>query len=138
MRILIAPDKFKGSLSAAAAAQAIEVGMRQGLPQATFDLVPVADGGDGTAETIVAALGGQMRALEVSGPDAKPVTARYGVTRAENTAIIELAQASGLALVPPGTRFSAMAPGAHWRSGVVRSLPLRALTRPRSTNGLQA
>ena len=103
MRIVIAPDKFKGSLSAAAAAQAIALGMRRALPQASFDLVPVADGGDGTAETVIAALGGQMVVREVRGPDEKPVTARYGLAKGGATAVIELAQASGLALLPPGT-----------------------------------
>ena len=103
LRIVVAPDKFKGSLSSRSAAEAIGLGLARALPNAKLDLVPVADGGDGTAETIVHSLGGQMVAREVQGPDRKPVQARYGLVSGAKVAVIELAQASGLALVPAGS-----------------------------------
>ncbi len=103
LRIVVAPDKFKGSLSAAAAAEAIRQGLTRSLPDAHVDLVPVADGGDGTAETIVHTLGGRMVAHEVKGPDGKPVQARYGMLPGAGVAVVELAQASGLALMPSGS-----------------------------------
>jgi len=101
VRICIAPDKFKGSLSAGEAAQAIARGIVRVLPQAQLILVPVADGGDGTARALVDALGGRMVSAEVTGPDGRRVNAAYGVLDAQ-TAVIELAQASGLALVGAG------------------------------------
>jgi glycerate 2-kinase len=103
LRFVVAPDKFKGSLSAQAAAEAIRQGLSRALPGAQVDLVPVADGGDGTAETIVHTLGGRMVAHEVTGPDGRPVQARYGMLQGSGVAVIELAQASGLALMPTGT-----------------------------------
>jgi glycerate kinase len=103
VRIVVAPDKFKGSLSAKDAAQAIARGMARAIPDASFDLVPVADGGDGTAQTLVAALGGRMISREVHGPDGKLVNASYGQLSGGSLAVIELAQASGLALLPSGT-----------------------------------
>ncbi|HXN09276.1 MAG TPA: glycerate kinase, partial [Candidatus Acidoferrales bacterium] len=99
---MVAPDKFKGSLSSRTAAEAIGRGLGRALPQAKLDLVPVADGGDGTAETIVHSLGGQMIVCDVHGPDGKPVQARYGLLEGSKVAVIELAQASGLALIPVG------------------------------------
>jgi len=103
LRIVVAPDKFKGSLSAHAAAEAIRQGLARSLPAAQVDLVPVADGGDGTAETIIHTLGGRMVAHEVAGPDGRPVQARYGMLRGSGVAVIELAQASGLTIMPAGT-----------------------------------
>ncbi len=101
MRICIAPDKFKGSLSAREAARAIASGIARWLPKATLEIVPVADGGDGTAQTIVDSLGGLMISKTVTGPDGKAVLARYGQLP-EKVAVVELAQASGLALLPDG------------------------------------
>jgi glycerate 2-kinase len=103
LRIVVAPDKFKGSLSSRSAAEAIGRGLSRALPQAKIDLVPVADGGDGTAETIVHSLGGQMLVCDVQGPNGKPVHAHYGLLGGAKVAIIELAQASGLALMPAGS-----------------------------------
>jgi glycerate kinase len=101
VRICVAPDKFKGSLSAPEVARIIAGGLRRWLPDAQLDVVPVADGGDGTAQTIVAALGGRFVPATVTGPDGRPVKAAYGLI-GESTAVIELAQASGLALVGAG------------------------------------
>ncbi len=78
-RIVIAPDKFKGSLSARDVAVAMARGFARVFPQAALDAVPVADGGEGTAETIVHSLGGRMVARTVRGPDGKPVQASFGL-----------------------------------------------------------
>jgi glycerate 2-kinase len=101
MRICIAPDKFKGSLSAPQAAHLIAQGLRRWMPDATLELVPVADGGDGTADTLVEALGGRMVTAKVTAPSGKKINASYGLLDAR-TAVIELAQSSGLALLPVG------------------------------------
>jgi glycerate kinase len=103
LRIVVAPDKFKGSLTAREAANAIGRGLSRSLPDAQLDLIPVADGGDGTAEAIVQTLGGRMVAQTVRGPAGKPVQGRYGLLPGAGVAVIELAQASGLALVPAGS-----------------------------------
>ena len=77
-RILVAPDKFKGSLTAPAAAQAIGDGIRDALPDAEIVLRPIADGGDGTAETLHAALGGSwVHVPGVADPLGRPIEARY-------------------------------------------------------------
>lgn len=99
VRIVVAPDKFKGSLSARAAAQAIVTGLRRVFPHADCNAVPVADGGDGTAQTLVDSLGGTLVERTVSGPDGKPVRAAYGLLGGGRVAVVELAQASGLALL---------------------------------------
>ncbi len=78
------------------------LGLARALPDAQLSIVPVADGGDGTAETIVQTLGGDMRTATVRGPDGKPVQARFGMVGLADLAVVELAQASGLALIPAG------------------------------------
>lgn len=100
MKILIAPDSYKESLSAQAVADAIEAGMREVLPDAEFVKIPVADGGEGTVDSLVAWSGGGKRVVEVRGPLGEPVQAFYGLSGDGHTAIIEMAAASGLALVP--------------------------------------
>lgn len=99
MRLLIAPDSFKGSLSALAAARHMERGARAVFPQAVCDLVPMADGGEGTVDAMVEATGGSFRSLAVSGPLGAPVTARFGILGDGGTAVIEMAAASGLPLL---------------------------------------
>lgn len=99
MRFLIAPDSFKGSLSALAAAQCMERGARAVFPQAVCDLLPMADGGEGTVDAMVGATGGSLRSLTVSGPLGTPVTARFGILGDGKTAVIEMAAASGLPLL---------------------------------------
>ena len=100
MRILIAPDSFKGSLSALAAAEAMARGVRTVFPQAEVLAVPIADGGEGTVEALVAATGGTLRRSVVSGPLLEPVVALWGILGDGITAVIEMAAASGLPLVP--------------------------------------
>ncbi len=102
VRILIAPDKFKGSLSARDAAAAIATGFSRVFPFAQLDLVPVADGGDGTTQTLVENLGGQLVKRNVTGTDGKSVVASYGMLSQGRVAVVELAQASGLALLDAG------------------------------------
>ena len=104
MRIVIAPNAFKGSLSALEAATAIGEGIRVALPDADLVLVPIADGGDGTVDALVAATHGERRTLRVRGPLGEPVDAEYGLIDGGSTAVIEMAKAAGLALVPPDKR----------------------------------
>ena len=79
MRVVIAPNAFKGSLSAREAAQAMAEGVRSVRPSADLVLLPIADGGDGTVETLVSAAGGQLRRRRVRGPLGEPVEAEYGL-----------------------------------------------------------
>src|ERR1700737_1765800 len=104
MRIVVAPNAFKGSLSALEAATAIGEGIRIAVPDADVVLVPIADGGDGTVDALVAATQGERRSLRVRGPRGDPVDAEFGLIDAGSTAVIEMAKAAGLALVPPEKR----------------------------------
>ena len=104
MKIVIAPDSFKESLTALEAATAIENGMKKILPEASFIKVPMADGGEGTVQSLVDATGGKIFTKTVTGPLGTPVDAFFGISGDEKTAVIEMAAASGLHLVPPGER----------------------------------
>ncbi|KYZ76538.1 glycerate kinase [Anaerosporomusa subterranea] len=99
MRIVVAPDSFKGSVSALGVAEAMERGIRQVFPDAVVIKVPIADGGEGTVEALVAATGGQIIKQTVVGPLGEPVEAYWGVLADEETAVIEMAAASGLPLL---------------------------------------
>ena len=101
MRILIAIDKFKGSIPATVASQAIANALKQTLPEAECDLCPIADGGEGTAEAVVTALNGEWCETSTFDAQNRPVTARYGLVRAAGSleAIMEMSAASGLAMV---------------------------------------
>jgi glycerate kinase len=99
MRILVAPDSFKGSLSAMEVARAMERGVLSVLPDATVIKIPVADGGEGTVETLVEATGGRIQHATVADPLGRPVTAIWGILGDGATAVIEMATASGLPLV---------------------------------------
>ncbi|MDR9889601.1 glycerate 2-kinase [Pseudenterobacter timonensis] len=104
MKIVIAPDSYKESLSAAEVAQAIEKGFREIFPDADYVSVPVADGGEGTVEAMIAATRGKRQQAEVTGPLGEKVNACWGISGDGKTAFIEMAAASGLALVPPALR----------------------------------
>ena len=104
MRILIAPDSFKGSLSAVAAAEAMARGVHAVFPDAEVIRIPIADGGEGTVEALVAATSGTLRRLTVQGPMLEPVEAHWGILGDGLTAVIEMAAASGLPLVPQASR----------------------------------
>ncbi|MEX3170724.1 glycerate kinase [Serratia quinivorans] len=103
-KVVIAPDSFKESLSAMAVAEAIERGFRQIYPQVQYVKLPMADGGEGTVDSMVAATGGEIVRVEVSGPLGQPVSAFYGLLGEGETAVIEMAAASGLHLAPKGQR----------------------------------
>ncbi|MFJ4193884.1 glycerate kinase [Pseudomonas sp. NPDC089534] len=104
MKIVIAPDSFKDSLSAQGVAEAIAAGLAQVWPEAALVKCPMADGGEGTVESILAACEGELRRTRVRGPLGAPVDAAWGWLAHSRTAIIEMAEASGLQLVPPGQR----------------------------------
>lgn len=100
MKIVIAPDSYKESLSANEVAKAIEKGFREIFPDAHYVSVPVADGGEGTVDAMVSATQGSKIATTVTGPLGEPVAACWGISGDGKTAFIEMAEASGLALVP--------------------------------------
>ena len=104
MKIVIAPDSYKESLSALEVATQIEAGFREIFPDADYQKLPMADGGEGTVAALVAATGGTLVSAQVTGPLGEPVQAFYGLTGDGATAVIEMAAASGLALVPPERR----------------------------------
>ncbi|HHW4412672.1 glycerate kinase [Citrobacter freundii] len=104
MKIVIAPDSYKESLSALEVATAIEQGFREIWPDADYVKIPVADGGEGTVEAMVAATAGRLVHVDVTGPLGSSVQAFYGLSGDARSAFIEMAAASGLALVPVDSR----------------------------------
>ncbi len=104
MRIVLAIDSFKGSMSSAEAAEAAKEGILSVSHHAEVCSVPIADGGEGTVEALVNGMGGELRTVTVHGPLFEPVDAVYGYLPESNTAIIEMAAASGLVLVPKEKR----------------------------------
>ena len=104
MKIVIAPQSFKESVSALVAAKAIQRGVLAAAPDAETVLAPVADGGNGTLDVLVEGTGGQRFQHAVTGPLGWPEEAAWGVMGDGRTAVVEAAQASGLALVPPSRR----------------------------------
>ena len=99
---LVAPDSFKGSFSAAEVAAAIARGLRAGGREAVE--MPVADGGEGTMDVLLGALGGERRTVTASDPLGRPVEAAFGLLPGGDVALVEAAQASGLGLVPEAER----------------------------------
>ena len=104
MKVVIAPQTFKGSISALDVAEAMRDGIRRILPDARTVLVPVADGGDGTLETLVEGSGGEIRTCEITGPLGENRSAQWGAMGDGLTAVIEMARTSGLTLVPVDRR----------------------------------
>jgi glycerate 2-kinase len=104
MKVVIAPDKFKGSLTALEAAVAMARGVSRIDPRAAIDLVPMADGGEGTAAALVSAANGTYANARVTGPLGEPLSAMFGLLDGGRTAVIEMAAASGLSLVPAPLR----------------------------------
>jgi glycerate kinase len=104
--VLVAPDKFRGTLTAEEAAAAVARGWRRARPADVLDLVPLADGGEGTLDALVSALSGEVRTVAVTGPLGQPVEAAFGLAASggEALGIVEMARASGLALVPADRR----------------------------------
>jgi len=103
MKVLVAPDSFKGSLSAVRAARAMQRGVRRALGATRVDRCPLADGGEGTAEVLIDALGGELRRVRVTGPLTDPVDAAWGWLPG-SVAVVETASAAGLPLVPEASR----------------------------------
>jgi len=105
VKIIIACDSFKEALPALQACEAVARGARRARPDATIDLVPMADGGEGTVATLVAATGGELRETTVGDPLGRPVRATWGLLGGgRGIAVIEMASASGLGLVPAALR----------------------------------
>ena len=101
MRLVIAPDKFKGSLTAPEVAERIASGARRADPTIEVVMVPVADGGEGTLDAVLAA-GFESRTALVAGPTGAQIEAEFAVRGAE--AVVEMARASGLDLLPGGRK----------------------------------
>jgi len=104
MKILVAPDSFKESLTAVEAADSLEQGLKRAKSDFTIEKFPMADGGEGTVKSLVNATNGRLINKSVTGPLGGEVKAFYGILGDGKTAVIEMAAASGLALVPPEKR----------------------------------
>ncbi len=104
MNILIAPDSFKDCLSARQVAEAIKRGIERILPGAGFQIAPMADGGEGTVQSLIDATGGQLVHLQVMDPLMREIGSFYGITGDGSTAVIEMASASGIELLAPSER----------------------------------
>ncbi len=104
MKIVIAPDSMKECASAEVVAAAIARGVRRAVADAVVETLPLADGGEGTASALVSATGGRMVTCSVRDPMGRVIEARYGMLGDGLTAVVEMAEASGLALVPPALR----------------------------------
>ncbi|MEE8414387.1 MAG: glycerate kinase, partial [Dehalococcoidales bacterium] len=102
MKVVIAPQGFKGNLNALKVGQAIETGIKRALPDVTTVIKPMADGGEGTTQALLIATGGSLLETEVTGPLGEPVVAQWGLLGDNETAAIEMAAASGITLVPAG------------------------------------
>ncbi|MDC0772113.1 glycerate kinase [Streptomyces sp. HD] len=113
-RVVVAPSGFKESLSAQAAADAIADGVRRVLPEAVLDLIPLVDGGEGTAAALAAATGGRLVALPATGPVGEQVGTHFALLGGRETAVVEMAAVAGLSLVPRALRD----PGATTTYGV--------------------
>ena len=98
MKVAIAIDSFKGSLSSVAAGNAAAEGVRRVFPDAECVVRPLADGGEGTVDALVAGLGGELKSVTVTGPAGKPVNAKYGLLP-DGVAVMEMAEAAGITLV---------------------------------------
>lgn len=114
MRVVIAPDSFKGSLSALEAAQAMARGVRRVWPAADIRLLPMADGGEGTLDAVLAATGGCRLQAVVTGAHGRPLTADYGLLE-EAVAVIEVARVVGITL--PGVCEVPVAERTTWGIG---------------------
>ena len=101
MKILIAPDSFKNALSALDVANSLEKGILRSIPDAETRTVPMADGGEGTVESLIDATGGKRVSIRVKDPLSRDVESSFGITGDGSTAVIEMAAASGIQLIKP-------------------------------------
>ena len=99
MKVTIAIDSLKGSLSSLEAGHAIEAGIKNVYPDAEVYVRPLADGGEGTVEALTIGMGGELETIIVTGPHGRPVSCQYGIIKETNTAIMEMATAAGITLV---------------------------------------
>lgn len=104
MKIVIAPDSFKGSLTAKQAGEAIAAGVRRALPDSEIVVKPMADGGEGTLQCLVDATGGKILQAAVKNPLGREITAEFGILGDGETCVIEMAAASGLYLIEASER----------------------------------
>jgi len=104
MKIVVAPDSFKGSMSASEICSVVKKGIENVMPTAQVKEIPLADGGEGTMDNLVYSTNGTTRQVEVVGPIGKKITASYGILGDQETVIIEMAQASGLPILRPAER----------------------------------
>ncbi len=104
MKVTVAIDSLKGSLSSMEAGEAIKSGICRVYPQAEVDVRPLADGGEGTAYALTTGMGGEWITMEATGPLGKPVSCSYGIIRDSKTAIIEMSAAAGITLVSEAER----------------------------------
>lgn len=104
MRVVCAPDSFKESMTALAAAQALASGVRRVVPDAECTVIPMADGGEGTVTSLADALDGSLVTVTVTDALGRPVGAEYCLVAERGLAVIEMASAAGLELIPPGSR----------------------------------
>ena len=104
MKIVLAPDSFKNSVTAIEASHAMRAGFEKFFPKATYVEVPMADGGEGTVQSMVDATGGRFLTAEVVNPLGQKVTAQYGILGDRETAVIEMAAASGIQFINEQTR----------------------------------
>jgi glycerate kinase len=100
MKIVVATDSFKGSMRSDEAGSIIADGIRESLRDAEIEVIPIADGGEGTTDAVIRATGGEIKQVAVTGPLGEQTTARYGLLPDGQTAIMEMASASGIELVP--------------------------------------
>ena len=103
MKVLVAIDSFKGSLTSLEAGEACAHGIRKAHPEASVNVMPLADGGEGTVDALTSGMGGEFYKAKVRGPLGDFVTAVYGVVK-DNTAVIEMSSAAGLTLIPESSR----------------------------------
>ena len=104
MKVVVACDSFKGSLSSLEAGEAIKSGVLKAIPDAEVCVRPLADGGEGTVEALTLGMGGKIESVEVTGPLGEKVNCRYGILEESKTAIMEMAGAAGITLVPDEKR----------------------------------
>ena len=137
MKIVIAPDSYKESLSALEVATQIELGFKEVFPDAQYVKVPMADGGEGTVQAMIEATHGRRVEVEVTAPLGERIPSFYALTGDGHTAMIEMAAASGLALVPADQREPVLKALPGWqvqlqqtlfKKGIVLKPPLRHIS----------
>ena len=104
MKVVVAIDSLKGSLSSLEAGEAIKSGVQKVLPDAKVEVRPLADGGEGTVEALALGMGGELKTVEVTGPLGEKVNCLYGILEESKTAIVEMSGAAGITLVPDEMR----------------------------------